>query len=156
MKPISERVCTAMQGALRFERTAFSQFHDQEHYEQYHEHCKLQKWYDGLVHDSRCRRRKLLDRLFATGQVPGPEMAEAQPAAEDEADGIEQTRDLLMLLHQVYLNLYRVAGEEGDATACKIATRAVQQVECTICECDARLRKYGRMGPAIFAASVAQ
>src|SRR5580698_10385487 len=102
MQPISEQVTGALQAVLSLERQAFSQFHDEEHHEEARGNKKLTGWYNDQVSDARTRRRKLLRRLFATGQTPACD-CQCVPSTGDEVDGLNRTADLLNGLHGGYL-----------------------------------------------------
>lgn len=154
MQPISPAVTAALQAVLMLEREAFSQLHDEEHREEYHGNKRLMKWYDGLVHDTRTRRRKLLTRLFATDAIPDPNPGLPQAVDGDELAGLSRTHDLLGRLHVAYLALYRAAAPV-DPVATKIARNGCQCVEATICECDVWVDKRSRMAEKVWLGTTA-
>ena len=156
MDPIADQVTAALQGVLRLEREAFSQFHDEEHHEHHRENGALEKWYDSLVHESRCRRRKLLNRLFATDATPDPDPGAPQASTGDELEGLIRTLDLLTALRKAYRNLFQAAGNAGDAKAAKVGGKGMASVEHAIAKAGALIDKERKMGRGEWLGTVAQ
>jgi len=156
MQAVSQSVTDALQAVLMIERAAMSQFHDQEHMEEYKENGKLEKWFDGLGDDSRDRRRRLLRRLFSVDAIPNPAMETPEPAAQSEMVALSQTMNILERLATAYRAVHAAATVASDAVAESLATKAIKGVEMSICETNARQEKYRKMGGAVWLGSVAQ
>jgi hypothetical protein len=149
MQPISPATVELVQVALRLERAAMSYLHDAEHASRYQDYGKLEAWYDKRVHESRCRRRRLLDYLFANDDIPDPS-CDAPAATMDPADGLGQAQDLLMSLCNAYRAVFTQGNTDGDAVAEKIATCGVMEVSKTLCKIEAKLEQLEAMGQQVW------
>ncbi len=149
MQPVSPATVELMQAALRLERTVITFSHDLEHASIYLGYDKLASWYDKRVHESRCRRRKLLDYLFANDDIPDPS-CDAPAATMDPADGLGQAQDLLMSLCTAYRAVFSQGNMDGDAVAEKIATCGVLEVTKTLCKIEAKLEQLEAMGQQVW------
>jgi hypothetical protein len=130
-----------------------SYLHDQEHSARYQGYGKLQDWYDKRVHESRCRRRRILDYLFANDDIPDPS-CDAPAATMDAADGLGQAQDLLMALCSAYRMVFTQGNNDGDAVAEKIATCAVNEVTATLCKIEAKLEQLEAMGSQVWLSTI--
>ncbi len=149
MQPVSLATVELVQAALRLERAVITFAHDLEHASKYMGYCKLESWYDKRVHESRCRRRKLLDYLFANDDIPDPQ-CDAPAATMDAADGLGQVQDLLMSLCAAYRAVFMSGNADGDAVAESIATCGVKEVTSTLCKIEAKLEQLEAMGQQVW------
>ncbi len=154
MQPVSPATVELVQAALRLERATMSYLHDAEHSMRYMCYDKLESWYDKQVHDSRCRRRKILDYLFANDDIPDP-ACDAPAATMDAPDGLGQTQDLLMSLCGAYRAVLAQARMDNDAVAEKIAACGINELTGTLCKIEAKLEKLEAMGLQVWLAEVA-
>jgi hypothetical protein len=115
------QVLAAVQAHLPLERRAFTEFHDQEHQQEYLGNDKLAEWFDRLVHRSRSRRRIWLDYCFCNDSAPNPDVAQPNPAVEDEASAILSVKDLLTELQVGYINIFTIATNVLDYHAITLA-----------------------------------
>ncbi len=153
MQPISPMTVELMQAALRLERVVITFSHDLEHASRYMGYGKLESWYDKRVHESRCRRRKILDYLFSNDDIPDPS-CDAPAATMDAADGLGQAQDLLMALCSAYRMVFVQSNTDGDAVAEKIATCAVMEVTSTLCKIEAKLEQLEAMGSQVWLTTI--
>ncbi len=149
MQPVSPATVELMQAALRLERATITSMHDFEHCCRYLGYGKLEAWYDKRVHESRCRRRKLLDYLFANDDIPDPS-CEPIAATLDVAGGLGEVQDLLMALCNAYRVVFTSGNTDGDAVAEKIATCGAKEVTHTLCKIEAKLEQLEAMGQQVW------
>ncbi len=149
MQPVSPATVELVQAALRLERAVITSLHDMEHAARYLGYGKLEAWYDKRVHESRCRRRKLLDYLFANDDIPDPS-CEPIAATIDVAVGLDEVYELLTDLGKAYRAVFVQANADGDAVAEKIATCGVKEVTATLCKIEAKVGQLEAMGQQVW------
>jgi hypothetical protein len=132
-------VTDALNVIYRLVRTAFEQFHRQEHrFEIRYRYNVLQKRYDKLVHCARRWRRCLLNRLEALGADADSTIGNIT-VEDDVKRAYDATRDLLARIADAIDNDVDSAVGKSDHVTHKILMRLRCEIEHKLTKVDAWL-----------------
>jgi bacterioferritin (cytochrome b1) len=152
MQMTNPKVVASMQSPLRWERQIFSSVHDLEHLAEYARWHKLESYFNDLVAEARCRRRRLLRQIFAMGGTPDPDAGD--PKAVPGPNDVEEMLSMAMSMYQSawteYQKAVNAAMAAGDQDTLSILSKNQREVRKTICKIEAKQRKVETMGPQVF------